>query len=83
MRKFTNLSINTIYNIKYKRYTDLNKFNLFNLSNKINNFNINYIKKRKPIFKIENKSFQYFEPKFSIEKTENIIYDKTIKQKVD
>ena len=72
IKKFSNLSIHTIYNIKYNRYIEYEKFLYVNKSNKITNFNLNYIKKQNPNFKIENKSFQYSDSTFSIQKTDNL-----------
>ena len=72
INKFYNLSLNTIYNIKYNRSTEYEKFLYVNKTNKITNFNLNYITKQKPIYSIENKSFQYSDFPFSIQKTDNI-----------
>lgn len=76
LNRYTNLIPTTIYNINYKRNTDLEKLKFFNISNTITNFNINYIKKPKIIYEIVNKSFEYIGPKFSIQKVNDIIIKK-------
>ena len=77
IKKYTNLSPCTIYNIRYNRFTDYEKFRYVNSTNKINTFNLNYVTKQKPIYQIESNSYQYSDPTFSIEKTENISFDKS------
>ena len=83
IKKFENLSVSTIYNIKYNRYIDYERYLFFNKTNKISNFNLNFVKKQKPIFTIENKSFQYNDYTFSIEKKDNILLEKQIDQKFE
>ena len=69
IKKYNNLIIERIYEIKYNRFIDSNKFKYFNENNEISNFRINFIKKPRKIFKIEKNSFEFNDPKFSIQKS--------------
>ena len=75
--KYTNLSISKIYNIKYNRATEYEQFLYVNRHNEISTFNFSFIKRKKPVYKIENSSYQYSDPTFSIEKIDNISLDKS------
>lgn len=78
---FKDLMLTKIYEIKYNRTTDINNVNYFNENNKVSNFSINFIKE-KIQYEIENKSYEVINPKFSIEKKDNIFIENLNNSKI-
>ena len=76
-KKYNNLAVSHTFAFKYRRSTEYEKFRYFNNTNKISNFTINYLQKPKIKYTIENKSYQYSDFQFSIEKIDNISLLKT------